>query len=184
MDEDTASETFIQFGRSLLDEQLAEPPESSSLSDSFDVQRLNLLTLLDSLQSSLSASEAKSIMRSVRLVLNELELQDRGPTAAVGATPTFCDVYRVVTFALLAVQRGTDPNTEQRTQRRPLAARDDAALNELVHFVRAEFHIARTSPTAVLQELKTKRAAENRGHSSDACGQTENLWVDNELLRR
>jgi hypothetical protein len=141
------------------------------------IQALDLSILLESLHvtqdeaAALSSAGAQSIMRAVRLVLNELDLRDRGPAAAVGSASSLCDAYRVVTFALLAAQRAS-------------AIAAPSALDELVRYVKAEFQIAKTSRAAILRELKEKRSAENTTLLSDVRYEALLLQLDNNGLEK
>jgi hypothetical protein len=88
------------------------------------------------------------------------------PVARIGANPSLFDTYRVVTFALLAVQQ-------------PRSGVD----SELLDYLRSEFRLTRTSAPGILKELraKSKRPAAEFSGDPELRAQNERLILSLDL---
>ena len=175
-DEESNTRRMVALGESLLEQQFSSKTATETgdpFSDSIYVQTTQLSSLLKQLRIydtedvTLSDSDKRNIQKKLDRIIDDLECSDKGPATEMGAGASICEAYRVVCFALLVLQKNSSPVNI------PSDAFQSQAPNqgtkELLEYLRDEFGIYESSPTAILNELKTKRKADlkSRSDSSD-----------------
>jgi hypothetical protein len=151
MSDDESSGGLADIARSVLDEAPAD--DSPVPSRSTHLHAVQLSTLLASLRvvnadaPSLSADALRSLTRATQRLVDDLELAGRGPTTAVLSDSSFSEIYRVLTFTLLTVQHSQHIQAPR--------------------YIRDEFRIPHTQPSAILRDLKAQRRRLGGGTADD-----------------